>query len=769
MWVGRRLRRLEDPALLRGEGHFVADGATHSAAMRFVRSPVAHGTILGIEKPDGAVVITGDDIAEIPPIVALLHRDDFKPVPQPILPRERVVFAGQAVAAVIADTAAEAEDVAEQVFVDIDPLPPVIGFERALEDGAPLVHESVPGNLIIDSRFETPSFSETFKQAAHHVTVDIRSHRQSAMPIETRGGHAEFDPFSGRVTLVASTQGPHMDRTAIVEVLGIPAADLHVVAPDVGGAFGQKYSLAIEDILAVWAARRLRRSVAWVEDRRENFTSSFHGRDHRYILTGAFDRDGRLAALKADIVCDVGAFSCYPVTCGVEALMALAEMPGPYAIEEYRSRSRAVATNTCPIAPYRGVSRPVITLALERLMDTAGREIGIDPLELRRRNLITDFPYRSATGLVYDSGSYVESLDKAVEVVDLDGFRARQREALDEGRRLGIGFSTFSERTGYGSPAFAARNMDVTLGFETVHMRMEPSGDIEVRIGASPHGQGLRTSLSQLIADELGLEPQRIHVVHGDTERTPFGWGTFASRSMVLSGGASKLAAQDLRARLADMAAGELEVSPDDIEFVGGDAKVRGTGLSIDLKSLARRAYLQAHTLAAGAEPGLAVSATYDPLGTFSNACHVAVVEVDSETGRVSLLRFVVVEDAGIIVNPMIADGQIHGGVVQGIASALFEELVYDDDGNLLTTSLMDYLPPTMAEIPAIEIEHLETTSDASITGAKGLGEGGAIGAPAAVINAVNDALGDLGVQVNTIPATPELVLASIQAARQKA
>jgi carbon-monoxide dehydrogenase large subunit len=497
--------------------------------------------------------------------------------------------------------------------------------------------------------------------------------------------------------------------------------------------------------------------------------SSFHSRDHRYRFRGAFAEDGRLLAVDADLLCNVGAYSCYPVTCGVEPLMAMADLPGPYDFQEYRVRSRGITTNTCPMAPYRGVSRPVITLAMERLMDQAADRLGMSPIDVRRRNLVRDFPYKSATGLLFDEGSYLESLETAVETVGLDSFREVQSAALQEGRYLGIGFSVFSERTGYGTPAFAARDMDVTPGYETVDVSMDPSGYVEARIGASPHGQGLATSLAQLIADVLGTDPARVRVVHGDTDRTPYGWGTFASRSMVIAGGAAHRGALQLREKLIRMAAAGLEASPEDIVLENGRAVVSGTDVGVDLADLARVAYHASHRLVEGETPGLMSQATYDPVGTFSNACHVAQVEVDVETGGVHLQRFVVVEDAGKLINPLIVDGQVHGGVTQGIAGALFEEIVYDEDGNILTTSMMDYLPPTAAEVPVIEIHHLETISDATITGAKGLGEGGTIGAPAAVINAISDALRPLGVVVNEMPATPSRIRGLIQAKEREA
>jgi aerobic carbon-monoxide dehydrogenase large subunit len=520
--------------------------------------------------------------------------------------------------------------------------------------------------------------------------------------------------------------------------------------------------------LLVWLARRLQSSVAWSEDRRENLISSFHSRDQHIALEGAFDRDGKLVALAADVTANIGAYSCFPATCAVEPLMAMAELPGPYDVRAYRCSARGVLTHTCPMAPYRGVSRPVITFAIERLMDRAAAAFGIEPSEIRRRNLIDCFPYVSATGLTFDEATYVETMDLAVKAVGLPAFRARQKEARARGRYLGIGFSTFSERTGYGTPAFAARGMEITPGWETVEIAMDPSGFVEARIGASPHGQGLRTTLAQIIADEIGVTPQMIRVVHGDTDRTPYGFGTFASRSLVIAGGASLLAARKVRRKLAKIAGHLLEASADDIVLEAGAAKVAGTDRSVPIETLARAAYHQLHRFKGEIEPGIAESATYDPPGTFSNACHVAIVEVDPETGRVTLEKFVAAEDAGRIINPMIVDGQIHGGIAQGIGNALLEEIVYDATGNVLTTTLADYLPPTAREIPPIELHHLETMSEATITRAKGVGEGGTIGAPAAVLNAINDAIAPFGVEINEMPATPQRIRAALRAAEKR-
>ena len=763
-WVGRSIRRLEDPALVAGNGRFTGD-LPAACWVRFARSSVAAGRIRRISPPEGATVITAADLSAVKPIQPMLHKFNYVPISQPVLAKDVVRFVGEPFAAVVAASREEAEDIADLVEVDIEDMPAIVGAEAALAAGAPLVHDEAAGNVVVEGRLKTPGFDAKLMSAHRRIKVDIRSHRQNASPMEPRAAHATWDAASARVTLTCATQMPHAMRTIIADLIGMPESDLRVIAPDVGGGFGQKMSLAPEFVVVTWLARKLRTSVAWVEDRRENLVACFHSRDQSISLEGAFDADARLIGLGADIVADVGAYSCYPTTCGVEPLMAMAEMPGPYDVREYACVSRGVVTNTCPMAPYRGVSRPVITFTLERLMDKAAAAFGLDPVEIRRRNLVKTFPYISATGLVFDEATYVETMERAVEAVGVPAFRARQAKARTEGRYLGLGFATFSERTGYGTPAFAARGMEVTPGWETVEMTMDPSGFVEARIGASPHGQGLRTTLSQIIADELGTSPERIKIVHGDTDRTPYGWGTFASRSLVIAGGATLLAARKIRAKLTKMAGVMLEASADDIVLEAGTARVAGTDRSIPLVMLARAAYHQTHRFKGEMTPGIVESATYDPLGTFSNACHLAVVEVDVETGRVGIEKFLVAEDAGRLINPMIVDGQIQGGVAQGIANALFEEIIYDDTGNILTASLADYLPPTAREVPAIEIHHFATLTQASVTKAKGLGEGGTIGAPAAVLNAINDALSPFGVSIDEVPATPQRIRAALCAA----
>jgi carbon-monoxide dehydrogenase large subunit len=761
-WVGRAIRRLEDPALITGQGRFTADlAAVHW--VRFVRSPVAAGKIVKVAAPKGAMVITAADLKGVKKITPMLHKFNYKPVGQPILADSHVRFVGEPVAAVVAVSEETAEDIADLVELIIDETTPAIDARAALEPGANQVHAEAPGNVIVEGNFKTPEFDAVWNSAAKIAKVEARSRRQNATPMEARAGHASYDASTGRVTLTCGTQMPHLTRTAIADLLGMPEADLRVIAPDVGGGFGQKMALPAEYAVLVWLARKLKSAVAWTEDRRENLIASFHSRDQYVTLEGAFDRNAKLIALRADVVANVGAYSCYPTTCGVEPLMAMAEMPGPYDFRAYECRARGVLTNTCTMAPYRGVSRPVITFTLERLMDKAAAAFAIDPVDIRRRNLIDKFPYTSAMGLVYDEASYQQMLEMAVKAIDVPAFRARQKEARAKGRHLGIGFATFSERTGYGSAAFAARGMDIVPGWDTVVLSVDPSGYVEARIGSSPHGQGLRTTLAQIIADEIGVTPDVIKVTHGDTDRSPYGWGTFGSRSLVISGGATLIAARKVRAKLLTIASTMLEAAPGDIVLENGTAKVAGTDRAVSIAKMAREAYTQTHRFKGEIEPGLTETGSYDPPGTFSNACHVAIVEVDVETGRTTIEKFLVAEDAGRIINPMIAEGQVHGGIAQGIGNALLEEIVYDESGGILTANLADYMPPTAREMPPIELHHRETPSTTSITKAKGLGEGGSIGAPAAVINAINDALTPFNVQIDEMPATPQRIRAALR------
>ncbi|BBY85050.1 xanthine dehydrogenase family protein molybdopterin-binding subunit [Mycolicibacterium tokaiense] len=785
-WTGRALPRLEDPAIVRGWGRYVGDIAAlnqRCAHVRFIRSTVASGRIVSVTAAAGVQLFTAADLTGVAPIRAALQRPDFVAVGTPILATDVVRFVGDPIAFVVAESEAAAEDAAELVDVEIEPLPPVLSAVQALTEGAPVVHNSVPEdhpnapNTVVDGRITTPGAEEAFAAADAIVGVRVSSGRQSAMPLEARAAHAAYDPGTGRSTLHATLQMPHVTRTGIADCLGMAEDDLRVVAPDVGGGFGAKMTLAREDVALVWASRHLRRDLAWIETREENFLASWHSREQVYDIEGAFTADGVLLALRGDLICDVGAYCCYPVTWAVEPLMALAELPGPYKVGEYDVRSRAVVTNKCPIAPYRGVSRPMQVLAMERLMDRAAAQLDFGKVEIRDRNLVSEFPHRAPTGLVLDLASHRETLSTAAQLADLEDFALRQARAREQGRYLGIGFSCFAERTGYGTPAFAARSRPfgldssrsapvITPGFERVILTMDPSGGLTLRIGASPHGQGLKTSLAQVVCDELGMRPEQVRVIASDTDATPYGWGSFASRAMVIAGGASLIAARDLAERIRGLAADRLGGLPDDIVLDNGKARLSGSDRAVDLAVIARDTYHSSHLIPDKGEAALESIGTYDPSGTFANACHVAEVEVNPLTGHVEITRFLVAEDAGRLINPAIVDGQIHGGVVQGIANALFEELIYDDRGVLVTTSLMDFLPPTIAEVPDIEIAHIYTMSPASLTGAKGVGEGGTIGAPAAIANAISDALSPLGVEVFHLPATPHRIRSAIREGR---
>lgn len=783
MWTGRPLPRLEDPALLRGWGNYVADiaaGDKHCLRARFVRSPVAHGRLISVTAPAGMILYTAADLADVRPIHAVLDRPDFVGVDTPILAHGEVRFVGEPIALLLADSEAAAEDALELVGIEIEPLPAVLSAEEAVRPGAPLVHDvqfPSEANTVVDARIHTSGFDDAWQRADAVVDVRVSSARQSAMPLEARAAHVSYDRASGRSTLHATVQMPHVIKTGITTCLGIAEDDLRVVAPDVGGGFGAKMTLAREDVALVWASRRLRRGVAWIETRDENFQAAWHSREQVYDVQGAFTAAGELLALRGDLVCDVGAYSCYPVTWGVEPLMAMAELPGCYRVGEYSVRARGIATNKCPIAPYRGVSRPMQVLALERLLDVAAGRLGLDPVTIRRVNLVSEFPHRTPTGLVLDEASHLHTLTAAAEAADIADFRTRQEQARAQGRYLGLGISCFAERTGYGTPAFAARSRPqeltldqvpiITPGFERVILSMDPSGGVTLRIGASPHGQGLKTTLAQLIADELGLSPKQIRVIASDTDATPYGWGSFASRAMVIAGGAALLASRDLADRLRTLAAHRLGALPADVELVDGLARrVDGgshPGGSVPLRVLARDTYHNAQLIPDKGEPALEAVGVYDPSGTFANACHIAEVEVDAQTGGVRIARYQVAEDAGRLINPAIVDGQIHGGIVQGLGNALYEELIYDENGALLTTSLSEYLPPTVLDVPIIDIVHMQTLSPATVTGAKGVGEGGTIGAPAAIANAISDALAPLGVGVFHLPATPHRIRDAIR------
>jgi aerobic carbon-monoxide dehydrogenase large subunit len=562
-----------------------------------------------------------------------------------------------------------------------------------------------------------------------------------------------------------STQVPHQVRSAIAQATGVSERSVRVVAPDVGGGFGLKCVVGREEVVVAAAAMRLRRPVKWIEDRQENLTAAFHGHEQRYDVRAAFDHEGRILGLAADIRCDVGAYSAFPFTCAVEPLMAATELPGAYRVPAYRARGRGIATNKAPTAPYRGVSRPQLVLVMERLMEKAAARLGLDPLDVRRRNLITEFPYTGVNGITYDEGSYRESLDLAERTVDKAGWFAERDRLRAEGTPAGIGFACFSERTAYGTPTMSQRRMGMTPGYDVARVRVDPTGEVVVTTGTCAHGQGHETTFAQIVADAVGVHPERIRLRQGDTDLTSYGWGTFGSRSVVIGGGAARQAAQRAAAQLRRVAAHLLEVDERDVELRDGRAAVRGVPDSaVEIAELAGTVYFRAHTLPEDLRYTLEAGGSADPPGTFSNACHAVLVGVDPGTGAVTVRRYLVVEDCGVVINPLVVDGQVRGGVAQGVAAALYERVSYDADGQPTAATLMDYLAPTAAEVCPVEVHHLETPSAFSESGAKGMGEGGTIGAPAAVLNAVNQALAHTGVEFDHIPVLPADVLDALGA-----
>jgi carbon-monoxide dehydrogenase large subunit len=578
--------------------------------------------------------------------------------------------------------------------------------------------------------------------------------------MEARGVMASVDPVDGMLTVWASTQSPHLMRSGLAESLGLPDSRIRILCPAVGGGFGPKMHLYPEDIVVAELARRLRRPVRWLEDRRENLLASAQARDHVNHVEIAARTDGTLLAIKSTLICDSGAYSVYPVTASLEPLTAAGILPGPYKLAALAYEAYAVATNKCPAGAYRGVGMALGTFVRERLVDMVARRAGLDPAEVRRRNFVEarELPFTTISGLVVDSGDPRQSHERALEGAGYASVRAKPARTA-EGRLRGVGIAAYTEFTGMGSGTFRRRGMKQVSGHDAATVRVEPTGEVRGFVSAASQGQGHATTLAQVLADELGVPLEAITIVEGDTERCPHGSGSFASRSMVVSGGALVLAARRVRDKVTTIAAHMLEVAPEDLTVENGSIAVRGApGRAVTLAQVADLAYRPAGgTLPPGVDPALEATQYYDPPpATFSNGTHVAVVEVDPDTGQVDIQRHVVVEDCGRIVNPMIVDGQTQGAVAQGIGNALYEEFAYDAGGQPLTTTFMDYIVPGTLEVPAVEVIHVETPPAVSVTGFKGMAEGGTIGSTAAVANAIADALAPLGLEVRELPMTPD-------------
>jgi aerobic carbon-monoxide dehydrogenase large subunit len=769
--VGASLLRKEDARHLCGRGQFVSDIRMPGCGeVVFLRSPHAHARIRSIAAPPAGRgrVFTAADLPDMRPIRIVTHATGAKSPAWPPLATDKVRYVGEAIAACVAPTRAEAEDLAASIAVEFETLEAVVDPSAALGPGGALVHEQWGDNLFIERSIEAGDIDAVARTAAITVTREFRMNRQSGSPLEGRAVLAYRDHRLDEVVVYASTQTPHTVRVAIAETLGIEERRLRVVAPDVGGGFGPKARLYPEEIILAALALELDHPVRWIEDRNEHLLTGAHCRDHHYKLTAYADREGRILGIDTDIIVDAGAYGLWPQGPYQEANMAARTLPGPYTIANYRARTFTVATNKAPLGPYRGVGRPGACFAVERTIDEVARAFGRDPVEVRIANMIppAGMPFTSVTGMRYDTGDYAASVRLCAELLDIASVRKRQLSGEPDGRLVGIGFASFTEQTAHGAAEFASRGASVIPGYESCTARVLTDGSLVLMVGIQSHGQGLETTLSQIAYQELGIDPAHISVRHGDTESTAFGFGTFASRSMVMSGGAVARASRMLRDKIVRIGAHLLQC--DIAETRCADGVVLGPRGSVTIAEIAKVAHLRMDGLPAGVEPLLEMVATYEPsisTGVFSYATHGAVVAVDPETGLVDLLDFAVAEDCGTMVNPMIVEGQIRGGVAQGIGTALFEEIPYDAYGQPLAATLLDYHLPAAFELPPIKLGHLHHPATATEYGMKGMGEGGAVAPPAAIANAVRDALASLGAEVNETPITSERVLAAIQRA----
>jgi carbon-monoxide dehydrogenase large subunit len=754
--VGRPLLRREDRPLLTGGAQFVDDlSPPGTLDAVFLRSPVAHARIVGVnlDSARAAHAVAGAFAAAdagLPPLVSPCETPNSFSPPRPILAEGVVRFVGEPIAVVVADSRYAAEDALDELWPDLDPLEAVIDPRRALEDDAPRLHDH-PSNVYVESRVEAGDVDEAFTNAALVVEREFRHPRSAAVPIEPRGLVAE--PDGDGVRIWASTQGPHKLRLAVAETLGLALERVRVVCSDVGGGFGQKAHVYPEELVVAWLAVQLGRPVKWIEDRSENLLASSHARDQRLRVRAAADAAGRLLALDVEQLVDQGAYGTYPHGPTLEAHTTPGLLPGPYRLAAYRAHARAVATNKCPQGAYRGVGFAVSAWVHERVMDVLAAQLGLDRAEVRRRNLLRsdELPYTSVTNQRYDSGDYHRALELALDGIGYERLAEERRRARAAGRLVGIGFSCYVEPTGLNSRVFERRGMVGIEGYDGAHVALDREGRATVWTTTPAIGQGSDTTFAQVVADRLGLEPDQVRVARSDTAVGGLrGTGTFASRSAVSAGGAVVEAGEELRRRLVDDAGERLETSVADLRLSRGAVHVAGSpSTAVTLAELAGDA----------PEGRYAVSAQFDPPAVaYSYATHACEVEVDAETGGVSIRRYVVAEDCGRVINPVIVEGQTHGATAQGIACALYEEIAYDAEGQLQTGSLMDYLVPTAGEVPSLEIRHLETPAPHTAGGVKGMAEGGTIGAPGAVANAVADAL---GVELNELPLTPEVVRAA--------
>lgn len=774
---GASIRRREDPRLITGQATYTDDmqlpGMVHAC---IVRSPHAHARITRIDTkaarghPGVVAVFTGADLqGKINPIPTawLIPNSDLKTPPHPALAVDRVRYAGDGVAVVVAEDPYTARDAAALVRVDYEPLPAIVNQEQAVGSGAPQLHAEAPNNIAFTWKLAGGDAKAAFDEAERGgVVVRQRFVNQRLIPnaMETRGVVAKYTSSSGELTVWYTTQNPHIARFLMSVVTGIPEHKIRVVAPEVGGGFGSKIPFYADEAVVAFCARATGRPVKWIEDRRENYVATIHGRDHITDLEIAARRDGTLLGLRGKTWANLGAYLSTAAP-GVPTILHGLILTGCYTIPSLDYEVVGVFTNTTPVDAYRGAGRPEATYLIERMVDLVAGRLGLDPAEVRRKNFIgaEQFPYTTVEGLAYDSGNYVPALDKALELIEYKRLREVQQQGPKDGRYLGIGLSTYVEICGLGPSAVAG-----AVGFqgglwESATVRLHPTGKATVFTGTSPHGQGEETTFAQLVSDQLGLPIEDIEVVHGDTGAISMGWGTYGSRSTVVGGAAIAIAAQRVRDKAAKIAAHMLEAAEGDLTFEQGRFSVRGSpDRSKTIQEVTLQAYL-AWSLPAGVEPSLEASAYYDPTNfTFPFGTHAAAVKVDADTGQVELRRYVAVDDCGRVINPLIVDGQVHGGIVQGVAQALHEAAAYSAEGQLLTGSMADYAVPRARMFPRFVTGRTETPSPHNPIGVKGVGETGTIASTPAVVNAVLDALRSFGVTHIDMPLTPERIWTAI-------
>jgi carbon-monoxide dehydrogenase large subunit len=768
--IGARVLRKEDDRHLHGKANFVADMVMPGLSeVAFMRSPLAHARLTAIEiAPAGQhAVFTRAHLSDVLDIAADSSLPTYQLSAHPPLARDKVRFVGEPVVMGFAPTRAEAEDLLETVQVQYQELPAYAEVLSAMQATDNLVHEQWKDNVFVTLSVDK-NFDALAAQAEVVVHRKMSLSRQCMVPLEGKAVLAYWDHQANQLVVVSATQVPHLIRTALAQYLQMDQGQVRVISPDVGGAFGYKCVLQQEELCVAWLAKTYRKPFRYLEDRREHLIAGANTREHHYEMTAYADRRGRLLALDAKITIDGGAYSVWPFTIGIEPGQAIGNLPGPYAFDGYRCVTQCVATNKPGFVPYRGVARTGVCFAMELTLNALALEVGREPWEIRLENLVQpeQMPYVNVANKHFDSGDYPASVRRALEMINVKAVRARQQQGEADGRLIGVGLATYTEQSAHGTSVFAAWGMPIVPGFDQAMVRMTPDGGLEIRVGVHSHGQGMETTFAQIAHEVLGIDLSKMRVMHGDTGQTPYSSGTYASRSLVMSGGAVSQACQKLLPQLLNIGAHLLQAKVTDVVLEGGS--VCSGERRVSLSDIAKAWYLSPQLLPPDVDPaGLEATVGYKPrvdTGAFSYATHVALVAVDPQMGGVEILDYVVVEDCGVLVNPMVVEGQTIGGVAQGIGTALYEEMRYDELAQPLASTLADYVMPGATEVPNIRMDHFETPSPHTEFGAKGMGEGGAIAPPAAIFGAVNDALRRVGAtELARTPLTPRRVLEALE------